>query len=418
MRFVKDEFYANVLRMFTGTVGSHILWALSMLAVARLYTPEYFGEGQLFISAASIAAVLATGRYEMAIVIPRYQFQALSLLLFSTILSGIGAVLFFLLLLVFPEEFVRIIGVASDSPFFLPIYMLELCLYVLFYAWLVRTKKYTLVAKGTMLFPLIYLVLCVSFHFVWLPMHKLILATMLARGGQLFYYGHFLYEDIKAQSRKISFQGIIRQGKAFADFPKFMLIGDFIDTAKSHTIPFFLTAFWGEAATGFYAMAAQVLAAPAALIAKSVGDVFRQEGSRLYAKYHECKAFYRKNLKLCMGYAAIICIAAYVVIPAVFPVVLGKKWELAGQYAQLMLPMTFFTLIASPLSSMYIVARKQNIYLRIQIAFLLSVIMGIGVAGWMGSNVETALMLWGLLMIIVSSISVYGGGKIARGNDG
>lgn len=416
MRFVKDEFYTNVLKMFTGTVGSHILWALSMLVVARLYTPEYFGEGQLFISAASIVAVVATGRYEAAIVVPRYRFQARSLFLFSMALSLVGTVLLLLLLAVLPCTFAQRVGIPEESVLFIPVYMLELCLYALCQAWLVRGKQYTTVAKGLVMFPALYLLFCVMFYFFNVPGHKLILATMLARGVEVFYFGCFLHEEMRTYMHMTTWGRIIEQGKKYIDFPKYMLAGSFIDSATQNLIPFLITAFWGVTTTGYYAMAAQCLSAPAGLIAKSVGDVFRQEGSRLYGRYRECKAFYRKNLRLCAAYSSIICICAYVAIPTLVPLFMGERWEIAGHYVQLMLPMTFATLIASTLSIMYIIARRQKTYLRIQGAFFLSVVLGIGVVGWIGYSIETALTIWGLLIMTVSGISIYGGKKIAEGN--
>lgn len=415
---MRDDFYKNIIKLFTGTIGSHVFWALAMLVVARLYTPEYFGEGQLFISAASIASVVATGRYENAIVIPRYWFQAMSLLLFSVALSCLGMVLFFLLLLGFSDTLVRFTEIPADSLFLLPLYMMELCVYVLCHAWLVRTKQYTTVVKGLVLFPVCYLVLCMAFHFIWLPMHKLILAIMLARGIEAIYYGYYLYEDVKDYIRRASWKRIWKHGMEYADFPKYLLIGNFIDSARLNIIPFFITAFWGISATGYYSMATQCLAAPAGLIAKSVGSVFCQEAGKLYGLYQECKEFYQKNLRLCIIYSAAICIGAYIAVPTVVPLFMGEKWKIASHYVQLMLPMTFMLLISTTLSMMYIIARRQRTYLGIQVANFMGSIIGVGLIGWLGYAIETALIIWGLLIIVVSGVSVYGGWKIAKGNNG
>lgn len=416
MRFAKDEFLSNVLKMFTGTAGSHVLWTISMLAVARMYAPEYFGAGQLFISAASILSVVATGRYEMAIVIPRYRFQAMNLFLFSMALSLLSAVLMVPILLVFSDEIIRMTGISVENIILLPIYVVELCLYVLCYAWLIREKKYATTAKGLLLFPAAYFVFCLAFHYVWLPLHKLVLAIMLARGVEILYYGYFVCKGMRPLWPRGSWLGILRYGKRYIDFPKYMLIGNFIDSATQHMVPFFVTTFWGLAATGYYSMATQVLAAPAGLIAKSVGSVFQQEGSRLYGKYRECKAFYNKNLKICIGYSAVICFCAYFAIPTIVPVLMGGEWNIAGHYVQLMLPMTFVTLIASPLSSMYIIARKQKTYLGIQTANFWGSAISLYFMGRIGAGIEMALLIWGFAVMIVSGISIYGGKTIAKGS--
>ncbi len=412
---LKDSFYANILKMFVGTTGAYVFWALAMLVIGRLYTPEYFGGGQLFISAASILSVVATGRYEKALMLPRFHFQALRVFLFSVLLSLLCTAIVSLALACFKNSLVSFTGIAVENIFLLPVYMLELCLYVLFYAWMVRTKKYAAAARGLVLFPLSYLLLCMGFCNLSISVHKLILAIILARGLEILYYGRYLYGDMKGCLEQITWQGILRQGKAYADFPKYVLAGSFIETAAVHTVPFLVSTFWGLEAAGYYAMAMQVLAAPAGLIAKVVRDVFMQEGARLYGKYRECREFYRKNLKLCLIYSTIVCIGAYVVVPVLLPIVLGEKWNVAGQYVRLMLPMTFGMLGSVPLLDMYSIARRQKQYVLIQVAFLASSMVGIGIAGKLGYGVGTALTGWGLLVILVSSVSIYGGWKIARG---
>lgn len=410
-----DSFYANILKMFMGTTGAYVFWALAMLVVGRLYAPEYFGEGQLFVSAASILSVVATGRYETALTIPRFRFQALQLFLFSTLLSLLWAIVSFVLLLAFRGALAEPVGIPAENLLLVPVYMLELCLYMLSYGWMVRTEKYTVAARGLIIFPLSYLVFCMAFRNLPLPIHKLILAIILARGMEVLYYGWYLCRDMNSFVGRLAWKGILKQGRAYVDFPKFVLVGSFVDSAAVHAVPFLITAFWGLEATGCYSMAMQILAAPVGFIAKAVGDVFRQEGARLYGKYKECRDFYLKNLRICAAYSAVVCISVYFVVPVVLPVVLGEKWTIAGQYVRWMLPMTFMTLVASPLSNMYIIARKQKKYLVIQIMALLIAVVGIGGVGGRNGGIGMALLVWGVLSVVVWSVSIYGGWRIAKG---
>ena len=145
-------------------------------------------------------------------------------------------------------------------------------------------------------------------------------------------------------------------------------------------------------------------------------DVFKQEGALLYRKYGECKTFYQKNLRLCLGYSMIVCVCAYVAIPVVLPMFLGEKWNIAGRYVQWLLPMTFLSLVDHPLSLMYIIARRQKDYLMIQIMVFLVVVIGLGGAGWQGCEIRTALLLWGFLSMMVQFISICGGWRLAKGD--
>ena len=412
---IKDRFYGNVLKMFTGTAGAYIFWALAMLVIGRLYSPEYFGRGQIFISATSILATLATGRYEIAFTLPHFRFQAIQLFLFSILLSLSCVVGVSFLLFGFRDMITHITGVSTGILFLVPIYMMELCLYVLLYAWLVRTKRYRETAIGLVLFPLSYVFFCIVLYPVEISMHKLIFSIILARGLEILYYGYYLYKDMKYSTDKITWHSVFRRGKEYADFPKYVFTGSFVESMVIYAGPFLVTTFWGVGATGCYSMAMQILAAPAGLIAKAVGDVFRQEGSRLYGKHRECNEFYRKNLRLCAIYSIVVCIGAYVVVPRLLPLFLGTQWTVVGQYVRWMLLMEFATLVSTPLGNMYIIARRQKEYMTIQLVAFLTSVLGIVGAGELGYGLETALMTWGVLTMIVSSVSIYGGWNIAKG---
>lgn len=412
-----DSFYTNILKVFTGTIGAYGFWALAMLVVGRLYPPEYIGSGQLFVSAASIFAVVATGRYEVALTTPRFHFQAMQLFLFSAFLSLACTAGAFLFLLFFSDVIVGFVGISQETCFLTPVYMLELCFYVLAYGWMIRAKKYAVAAKGLAIFPLSYLAFCVVLLPMEMPIHKLAVAILLARAMEVLYYGYYFYGDIKGHIHRIVWQGVWRRGKEYIDFPKYMLLGSFVDMAAVHIVPFLITSFWGLEATGYYAMATQVLSAPVGLIAKSVGDVFRQEGNRLYWVYRECEALFLKSIRLCTAYSAVICICAYAFVPIAVSLFLGEKWNVAGQYVRWMLPMTFMTLIASPHSNMYVIARRQKDYLLIQALMLFSDMIGLGACGWLGKEIGTALLVWGAASMAVSGISIYGGWRIAKGAD-
>ena len=71
-RFLPKSTYAkNVLTLMTGTgLAQAIPIAISPI-LTRIYTPEEFGVFALYMAIASILTVLVTGRYEMAILLPK-----------------------------------------------------------------------------------------------------------------------------------------------------------------------------------------------------------------------------------------------------------------------------------------------------------------------------------------------------------
>ena len=95
----KGEFSRNVLTLMTGTsIAQAIPIAISPI-LTRIYTPEDFGVFALYMAIATVVSVIATGRYETAIMLPKKDSEAINLFIVS-IFSLIGR--YFLTLIVLP----------------------------------------------------------------------------------------------------------------------------------------------------------------------------------------------------------------------------------------------------------------------------------------------------------------------------
>ena len=76
----KSEFTRNVLTLMTGTtIAQAIPIAISPI-LTRLYTPKDFGVLALFVAITSIFGSIANGRYELAIMLPKKDEDAVNIL--------------------------------------------------------------------------------------------------------------------------------------------------------------------------------------------------------------------------------------------------------------------------------------------------------------------------------------------------
>ncbi|MBL4577086.1 MAG: oligosaccharide flippase family protein, partial [Flavobacteriales bacterium] len=89
----KSDFTRHVLTLSTGTALSQIIPILLAPLLTRLYTPVDFGLLTIYVSLSSLIAIVSTGRYEMAIVLPREDKDAVGIFALSlSIASGISLV--------------------------------------------------------------------------------------------------------------------------------------------------------------------------------------------------------------------------------------------------------------------------------------------------------------------------------------
>ena len=95
-----SSFAGNVLKLVTGSVFAQGLGVLVAPIVARLFAPEAFGVAALFVSITGIISVVACLRYELSLMLPETDEEAVNLLgaslFFVLIITGISALIVFL----------------------------------------------------------------------------------------------------------------------------------------------------------------------------------------------------------------------------------------------------------------------------------------------------------------------------------
>jgi O-antigen/teichoic acid export membrane protein len=89
----KSEFARNVLTLMTGTtIAQAIPIAISPI-LTRIYTPEDFGMFALFIAIATIFGSIANGRYELAIMLPQKDEDAINIVVLRIIIFFLSVIL-------------------------------------------------------------------------------------------------------------------------------------------------------------------------------------------------------------------------------------------------------------------------------------------------------------------------------------
>lgn len=95
--FSRSDFLRNVLTLISGTVLAQAIPVALSPMLSRIYTPEEFGVFAIFSSIASALAVVATFRYELAIMLPEKSVSAANLLRLSFLITLLlSTFLFFL----------------------------------------------------------------------------------------------------------------------------------------------------------------------------------------------------------------------------------------------------------------------------------------------------------------------------------
>lgn len=106
----KSEFTKNIVTLITGTAFAQAIPIAISPILTRIYTPEDFGIFALFIAIISILGSIATARYELAIMLPKKDEDAINIFALCFIITCIISLLLFILVFLLNDYFKLLLG--------------------------------------------------------------------------------------------------------------------------------------------------------------------------------------------------------------------------------------------------------------------------------------------------------------------
>jgi O-antigen/teichoic acid export membrane protein len=346
----------------SGTVISQALPVLVSPILTRLYSPDDFGVFSFYLGIITILSVLITGKYELAIIIPKENKIAKSLVLLSLAITALISIISFVVILIFDEWLNGQFQLTSDKLwlYLIPPTLLFTGIFQAFNYWANRLGNYKTLAKSRVIKSFVTsLVSVVIGYFIW------------GRAGLIVGYvsGSFIgvlafWKNISISFRKeagaITKADILSAGKKYINFPKFIIPAHLLNTTSSNLPVLLITKFFGLAFSGYYSFIARVILSPMTIITSSFADIFRERASKDFIEKGNCRDVYLKTIKKLIILPILPLVIFFIIAPDLFRVVFGAEWEIAGTYARIMVFMFYFSFIANPLSSVLLIAEKQK----------------------------------------------------------
>ena len=91
------------------TIAQAIPIAISPI-LTRIYTPEDFGVFALFIAITAILGTVANGRYELAIMLPKKDEDAINIFALGFIITCFISLILLILVVIFNDYFTKLLG--------------------------------------------------------------------------------------------------------------------------------------------------------------------------------------------------------------------------------------------------------------------------------------------------------------------
>lgn len=368
--YLASDFIKNAFTIFTGNVIAQAIPFLVEPVIARIYSPSDFAVLSVYLSVANLFSIIATGRYELAIMLPKEDKKAINLIGVSIIISLVVSVLSFAIVAIFNSQICTILhnDDVSTYLYLVPLSVLSVAWYQTFNYWNTRKKRFKNVAYSKTTQSVVYSAASIGLGTAGFIPSGLMISQI---GGQFCSTIPLLrsfFKNDRKELKNISKEEMKTIAYTYRDFPKINSLHAFCDVLRQSGEVFLLSFYYVKEKVGLHSRTLRLLFAPSAIIGSAIGQVFYQKAAACYQEDGDLQKLVKKVL---LG-IALIAIPAYSIIAVwgddLFAWFLGEPWRQAGEFGQLLTPWLCLSFITSPISQIPLIVQKQKA------AFLLSLV--------------------------------------------
>lgn len=382
----------------SGTSLGQLITLAAIPLIARLYTPSEVGELAVITSLAYVGTTLATGRYELAVALPRDDHDAALLaglaIRLSITFGAIGGAVTLVAWSLWGES---ILGIRPASLLF----VFALCavggLFGALNYLAVRSARFSAVATRSLVRAIAVsgaqiIAGLTPIKTVGLP-GGLLFGEIVATASILRLKGLPKASGSRAERRS----GRRRLAREYIRFPRLLAPSSLVNAAGQHGTSVFVSALFGVATAGFLSMAQRAVAAPVGVITTAVSQVYISRFSRSVRSREPGARSLFMAASLRLGIVGVLIgIALLSVAPTILEFILGSEWQRAGEFVRALTPLVATQVLASPLSQTLILLEHVSLQLAWDVARLVAVAAALIVSNVVGLPAITAIWIYSL----------------------
>jgi O-antigen/teichoic acid export membrane protein len=356
---LRDSFVYKVFTLITGIGVSQVIPIVFSPVLTRLYTPEDFGSLAFFMASSSIGAIVSTGRYELAIMLPKDSEEALNLLIVTIFLSLSISILIFIILFLFGNNFLCFLNypLTFSTVLFIPLGIFTSGCFQGLNFWLNRNSEFSSISK----YRVFQASTIVAFSLI-LSFFKEIEEGLIFS----FLIGMFLsvlpiINIIRKNKKLISVDKALNVSKKYSNYPKLLMPTGLFDTIAMQAPIFFITKFFSKIVTGAYSLAFRMVSAPISVISGAFGQVFYNQIVSEVKKGENTSFIIFKTAKQLTFISLALFLPMFFFGQEIFVILFGANWSDAGRYVEIISFAMMIRFIVSPLSTTFLATNSLRL---------------------------------------------------------
>jgi O-antigen/teichoic acid export membrane protein len=373
--------------------------------ITRLYSPAELGGLGVIIAIGGILAVVATGRYDMGILLPRKDRHAANLAWISVALSSVTALISLGLMFFAGSQLALSLDAPTIRPF---LYIVPLLIflggsYQALNQWVIRKGQYKRVAINRVSETSLGAATNLFMGLAGAGLGGLVTGTIVGRvaatGGMFRAAKKSGILRFRPRWREVRY--LIAR---YSNLPRVSVPASLINAIAQHSPIILVGILFGPVSTGMYALTTKVLNKPTALISNSVSSVFKREAAKAYNLTGNCRSIYVKTFVVLLAISFLPFVTIIIAAPPLFAWIFGEGWSEAGTYAQILAILVWLKFIGMPLCYMFYLAERLRADLMYQVGFMTitlgSFIAGFEYFGEIGSTLMLFVVSYSLLYLV------------------
>lgn len=396
----------QIMTLMVGTLFAQIIMFAVIPIITRLYTPDDFGAYSLFFSTISIFGQISSLKYDQAIMLPKLDKDAQSLLFLSLVITLGTVLLASIVLLLFDDLIINYFNGLSYVVWMIPIGIFLIGMTQIFTAYSSRKQYYKKMATVGVVNSVITASIQIVSKYIF-KLDGLILGKLTGNAVLLFLLIQYHVKKQTLQLKALSLKRFLVLAKKHDHFPKYLSITSFLNVINQNMPILLFSSLYSLEVAGFYALTVRVLQVPVTLIGQSTREVYYQKASKMYAAGENIFNLYFKTT---LGLLKLFIFPFFIVLlfgEYLFGMIFGEEWATSGIIAQLMIIWFLFTFINPPSIMTFSILRLQKLQMKIEFIALPMRILSIYAGYYVFDSYIASIIIFLCCQVIINLFAIF-----------
>lgn len=399
--FKQSDFLKNIMIMMMGTGLAAAIPVLISPLITRLYSAEEIGTLAVFAALTYIIGGVAGLRYDLAIVLPKYAYQAriflaLSLISIAAVTGIVTAAILALSAFNIYDDFFL---------FLLPVSVAGFALFQSFGFIVNRSKKYGSLASGRVMNQGISAAAKIGLGSGILPGGLLIghAAGLLFAAAFLLHKTRYFVSQALGLCRTPAL--LLGYAGKHSDYPVFNMPAALLGGLMLHLHLLLFAVFYDEHDVGFIALASQIVMAPLWVIGSSYSQVYYEKIARMTEA--DILKDYPKTAGILIGISAAFSIPITLLPQQFYEFIFGTEWGALQTYVRILACLHALRFVTSATSTIYIRLNALRINFIYNVMNCCLIVIAICLPHAMGYDLFQTLIIFSGVQSVVLGMTLF-----------